>query len=83
MTHKSYLPCLKAPIDFPPPPPSPLFASLHIKTTSALMFSRGLTQNNNTCVLATGSYTSCSSPLFLSTLPSLSLPLCHSYQYSL
>ncbi|VUZ42486.1 unnamed protein product [Hymenolepis diminuta] len=41
MTHKPYLPCLDAPIDFPS---FLITASFHIKSTSALMLSRGLTQ---------------------------------------
>ncbi|VUZ53444.1 unnamed protein product [Hymenolepis diminuta] len=49
----------------------------HIKLSFFLL-------NNNARLLVTGSYASGSSPLFLSTLPFLSLflslPLCHSFQ---
>ncbi|VUZ46897.1 unnamed protein product [Hymenolepis diminuta] len=48
-------------------------ASLHLKSTSALMFSRGLTQvlslfptQEHARRSGTSSYASCSSPLFLS-----------------
>ncbi|VUZ42929.1 unnamed protein product [Hymenolepis diminuta] len=60
-------------------------ASFHIKSTSALMFSSGLIKvtriklgfphRNNARLPVTGSYASCSSPLFLSTPPYLPLSL--------
>ncbi|VUZ45414.1 unnamed protein product [Hymenolepis diminuta] len=42
MTHNPYLPCPNAPIDFPPP--FSITVSFHLEGTSALMFSRILTQ---------------------------------------
>ncbi|VUZ57067.1 unnamed protein product [Hymenolepis diminuta] len=61
MTHDPYLPCLNATTDFP----LSITASFHLKSTF----------NKNSRVSATGSYASCSSPLFLSTLSSLPLSL--------
>ncbi|VUZ49762.1 unnamed protein product, partial [Hymenolepis diminuta] len=65
-------------------PPFSIIALFHIKGTSAPILWRGLIQvthiklalfsrQNNARISVTGSYASCSSPLFLSTL----LSLCH------
>ncbi|VUZ40431.1 unnamed protein product [Hymenolepis diminuta] len=61
-------------------PPFSVTASLYIKGTSAIMLSHGITQvtilvfqTEQHTLVSTDFYTSCSSPLFLSTLLSLSL----------
>ncbi|VUZ54723.1 unnamed protein product [Hymenolepis diminuta] len=80
MTHNPYLPCLNTPIDFP----LSITASFCLKSTSVPMFSCILTQvthkavfvfhpKGNARLSVIGSYASSFSPLFLSTLPPLSL----------
>ncbi|VUZ49063.1 unnamed protein product [Hymenolepis diminuta] len=82
MTHNPRLTCLNASIDFP------LFYNrlASSKSTPALMFSGILTQvtyinltwfsRQQHTLVSADSYTSCSSPLFLSTLLSLSVTRC-------
>ncbi|VUZ42405.1 unnamed protein product [Hymenolepis diminuta] len=80
MTHKSCLTCLNAPINFH----SFYNRLVSYKSTPALMLTRGLSQvthiklsllsrQRQRTLVSMDSYTSCPSPLFLSTL--LSLPL--------
>ncbi|VUZ55080.1 unnamed protein product [Hymenolepis diminuta] len=70
MTHKPYLPCLNASIDFPPFHNTLASQRRHICVHA---LARPYPNKNNVRWSVTDSYASCSSPLFLSTLRSLPL----------
>ncbi|KAM3182372.1 hypothetical protein ACTXT7_012510 [Hymenolepis weldensis] len=82
MTHNPYMPCLNAPIDFAPSCNYLVSSKKHI---CAHVLARPypsdsykaifLSHKNNARMSVTSSYAYCSSSLFISTLPSLSLPL--------